>query len=243
MEDEQKFKKRRITVLIIVIILAILSVTAVLFWNRGSEVYNPNENTLLDHEDGTIFYQAEELYTAIDQNDTVLRAIESDVLLFAHSTRPEFKDPDVLVGFTFDKKSKKEDNTTTFTGHFYGVEDKIQIRLTAHGRGVYTLSITNLEDGTNIDDSLGMNGKRNAFIQTLPIQKAHYSIRYQLPNDRVVVSFYDGYSAIDVDEAAELIRKGMGSAENEDVIYSLNRIGIVSLEQVRQNLVTPLPQP
>jgi len=242
--DKGQTTTRRRLIIGTAAVLALLGFAGYALFGRGGDpAVDPNQDELLGLHDGTIFYRSVGLYSAIDENDDIFRAVEQDVILFARTTRPEFKNPDTKVSFTFDKNVKREDDTSVFTGNFYGLDDKIEIRLTAHGRGVFTLSITNLEDGANIDDQLSLNGKRNAYIRTLPIQKGFYSVRYQLPNDRIVVTFYDGYTEKDVNEVVASVSGGLGQAESEDVVYSLNRIGIVSLDQVRQNLVEPLPQP
>lgn len=254
MDDQSLLRRRRIVFGAVVLVIFALILMLILHFSGGGTqnngVINPNKDDFVGADDGAgdgknfaVFYKSGDLYAKIDHNDDVLTSIQEDVMLFARTTRAEFKDPTVLVGFTFDKGSKKKGEVYVYTGHFYGLDDKIEIRLTPHERGVYTLSITNLVDGANIDDKLSLNGKRNAYIKTLPIEKDRYSIRYQLPMDRIVVSFYDGYSIGDVNEAAASIEAGLGTTETKDVVYNLNRIGLVSLEAVRQNLVTPLPQP
>lgn len=233
---------------IVGIVFAILTVYVggVYVSSLGPDQINPNKDKLLSPDEGKKYaavYNISDLYTATDENDDVLRNIQTDLVTFARSTRPEFADADTLVGFTFDKKSGKEGETSVYSGYFYGLNDKIQVKLTPHGRGVYTLSITNLKDNTNVDDELSMNGKRNHYIVTLPIEKPNYSIRYQNKQDRILVSFYDGYTLQDVDEAVGSITAGLGEEADKNVAYNINRIGFVSLEKVRENLVNPIPTP
>ncbi len=237
--------KRNVLILFSGLIIASLVIWT-LFFNTSS-VVNPNKDKNLNPDDGisyAVLYDYAEVFSVIDENEDVLRSIQKDLLFFARSTRQEFSDNTVLVGFTFvdEDENYKQNETSFFTGYFYGLEDKIQVSLTPYGRGVYTLSITNLKDSTNIDDSLSMNGQRNRFIITLPIEKSFYSIRYQLTEDRIVVSFYDGYTQKDIDEVIATINSGFGENNLDDVVYSINRVGIVNLDQVGQNLITPLLQ-
>lgn len=243
MDRGQLLTKKRVIIgaTLLAVLLAVGAYT--IFGHSPNKAVDPSKDELLSLEDGTILYHAGNFYRSLGENDDTFSMAEKDIVFFGRTTRPEFKDPNTTVSFTFDKKISKQGNTSIFTGTYFGLDDKIEIRLTAHDRGVYTLSITNLKDKTNIDDQLSMNGKRNIFIRTLPVQKGHFSIRYQQPFDRIVVTFYDGYAAKDVDEATTMIRTALGNAESQDVVYTINRIGEVSLEQARQNLTTPLPQP
>lgn len=239
----QIFKTRAI--IITVGILLICAIFALIKFT-GSNVIDPNKDNLLEGAAGKNYaalYMISDVYEAVGQNDDVFHQVEKDMLTFARVTRPEFANPESLVGFTFDKAFTKEGDATIYTGHYYSVPDKIEVRLTSHGRGVYTLSITNTVDQTNIDDSLQMNGKRNELIASLPIEKGDYSIRYQLTDDRIVVTFYDGYTSEDVDAATKVIRDNLGDETVGDVVYSINRIGIVSIGTVRDNLKNPLPKP
>lgn len=236
--------KRFLVTLGIVTLLGIVIFLVSVLGSNGA--VNPNRDKNLTAEEGRDFaalYQHGELYNAVEGNEDVMSQIRADIMTFARVTRSEFSDKETLVGFTFDKKSSKDGDAYVYTGHYYGPKDKIQITLTPYGRGVYTLSITNLVDSTNIDEYLSMNGKRNQFIRNLPVENDYYSVRYQLPYDRVVVSFYDGYTSANVDEVTNLITEALGGTNSGDVVYSINRIGIVSLEQVRQNLVNPMPLP
>ncbi len=239
----QKLLRNRWVILGLGLLIGLLFIVIL---SRGGPVIDPSKNTDLNLGDGkttAMLFKFNELYDAIDQNDDVLELVSKDVLLFARTTRSELNNPETLVGFTFEEGVRKDGENSIFTGHYYGVDDKMQIILTPHGRGVYSLSITNLEDGTNIDNYLKMNGKQNKYLQTLPIEKNNYSIAYQLTEDRIVVSFYDGYTSADIDEVVRSLTEGLGSDSKTTVIYSINRIGIVSLDAVRQNLVTPLPKP
>lgn len=236
---------RRIWITLVVIATLCLGAWAISSLSQRGAI-NPNKDSALTAGEGRDYaalYQHSEVYEAVDKNEDVLSYIRFDMMTFARTTRPEFANRETLVGFTFDKKFEKDGETFVFTGQYYGVRDKIQVKLAPQGRGVYTLSITNLGDGTNIDDSLSMNGKRNRFIKTLPKEEGRYSIRYQLTHDRIVVSFYDGYTNQDVDEVVTTLVEGLGDEVNNNVVYSINRIGIVPIEKVRENLVNPLPLP
>lgn len=212
------------------------------FSSRGGGINNPNTDALLNPEAGKSYaalYEIDDLYQDIEQNDDVLESVQKDLLTFGRVTRPELSDGDSKVGFTF--KSREQDGDSfVYTGYYYGVGDKIEVRITPHGKGVYTMSVTNLADQTNIDGSLKMNGPRNAYIKTLPVESSRYSIRYFLGNDQIIASFYDGYTSRDIEAVVSSLTKGLGDNFSSDVIFSLNRHGTVTVEQLRQNLVTPI---
>lgn len=212
----------------------------------GAGTVDPNTDKNRTAEEGRDYaalYRQGGVFMAVDSSEPVMSQIRNNVLTFARTTRPEFASKDTLVGFTFDKKSTTNGDTSVFTGRYYGLRDKIEIKLTPNGRGIYTLSITNLKDNTNVDSQLSMNGKRNHYITTLPVEKQTYSIRYQNNYDRVLVTFYDGYAAQDVDEAVNAITEGLGEEADKNVMYNINRLGIVPLQTVRDNLINPLPRP
>lgn len=236
------FRNKKILLVIAALVLISVVLLQLVGGQQAINPYKDKNRTAEEGRDFAALYMQGELYKAVDANEDVMGQIRADLLTFARTTRPEFADKEALVGFTFDKNFNKEDDTYIFTGRYYGLKDNIQVKLTPHGRGVYTLSVTNLKDQANIDASLKMNGKRNQYITTLPVEKPFYSIRYQLTQDRIVVSFYDGYTSSDVNEAQEHITTGLGD-DTKDVVYSINRIGIVSFDKVRENLVNPLPIP
>lgn len=252
MEDKAFLRKKRI--LTIVVIAFVVGITVFVIFslaNKGDNAaMNPNQDPYLGLEDGTgdgitaaVLYNSENLYQTLGQNDDVLYILAEDMLLFARSTLTELSSPDTLVGFTFKDDVRQEGDTVIYNGVFFGADDEIEVSVTPRGRGVYTLSITNLNSEANIDSQLRLNGNRNTFIRTLPIEKGSYSIRYQVPQDKIIVTFYDGYDSQDVDEALTFVTNGLGSLDSPRIVYSINRIGIVSIEQVRQNLVTPIPLP
>lgn len=234
-------------ILALVLVLPFLGFMTFRTVNKESEVVNPADTINLETDSGSMpvrwLYRYSDLYEVLGNNPNVIEKVEKDIITFARETRSEFNDPETLVGFTFDKGYVKDGDSYVFTGHYYDLGDKIEIRVTPRGRGVYTLSITNLRDGVNIDEQLAMNGRRNKYIQSLPINETYFSIRYLLGEDKVVVSFYEGYSNTDIDKATSSLVNGLGATNGDDVIYSLNRIGIVSLDQIRQNLISPIPTP
>lgn len=235
-------------VLLFLAIMGSLLLVGLLVFNRpgSSSAVNPATDKDRSAEEGTDYaalYKHGELYNAVENNDLVLQQIKKDLLLFARSTRSEFANTKTLVGFTILKQLPKEGEASVFTGRFYGVGDEIRVAVTPHGRGVYTLSITNLADQTNIDEYLGLNGKRNRFIKTLPLQKGRYSIRHQLSEDRIVVTFYDGYTAAEVDEVVSILQEALGDEYVNDVVFSINRKGIFPLEVVRLNITNPISEP
>lgn len=234
---------RLVTVLLILVVL--LGLGLLIFREvTSTSVVNPSEDRLRTPDEGVAraaLYKQGDLYKAVEENEYVMDQIRLDLLTFARSTRPEFVDTETLVGFTFNEGFETQGATLVFTGYYYGVSDKIEIKLTPHGRGVYTLSITNLKDQTNIDEELRLNGKRNEFIVSLPVEKDFYSVRYQLPEDRVVVSFYQGYGTKDVDAVAKLVTDALGDTQSNDVVYVLNGKGAYSLDRIKDNLKNPIP--
>ncbi|MGH7158312.1 MAG: hypothetical protein ACREGD_04590 [Candidatus Saccharimonadales bacterium] len=251
MEEENSLARRRALVIGLGALFILGIIIFVVILNRGQDAaVDPNKDEFVGLEEGTgdgktsaVLYNSGDLYAALEENDDILAVVAKDMLLFARTTQLELGDANVLVGFTFSKDFKKDGDTFVYTGYFYGVDDKIEVRLTPHGRGVYTLSVTDLQDGANIDGQLNLNGTRNAYIQTLPIEEGTYSIRYQVPLDRIVVTFYDGYTNEDVDKAVASIAGGLGETGSLGVVYTINRLGVVSIDQVRQNLITPIPLP
>lgn len=212
----------------------------------GNQVVNPNTDSNRSAEEGKDFaalYRHGEIFNAVGADEDIMSQIRSDILTFARVTRPEFADRDTLVGFTFDKKTNKEKGVHVYTGYYYDLDNRIEIRLTPRGSGVYTLSITNLEDKTNIDDFLRMNGPRNAFIRSLPIETGAYSVRYLIKGDKVVASFQPGYTAADLSEVEKLLTDNLGDNYEDDVVFSLNRIGSMTIDALRDNLVNPVPIP
>ena len=230
--------------LAVLIAAALLILGAFIYFSYGKvSVVNPNTDGNLEGEAGITYaalYKHEDLYKFIGENEEVLRNIQEDVAYFARTTRQEFSNPESLIGFTVTKDLGKEGSDAAYIGRFYGVSDEFKLTLTSHGRGVFTLSIVNQKDQTNIDEFLSMNGARNRYIQSLPIEQGNYSIRYQLVEDRIVVSFYDGYTSQDVDAAVASLTEGLGPNYAEEAVFAVNKIGILGLDGVRQNLVTPI---
>jgi len=240
--EPQRIKIDR-KILLVAFAVALLMVGLLIYTNRGDAgVVNPYSDRDIEGDMGkrfAIIYEFADLYEAIGQNEQVLRNIQEDLLLFARTTRPELNVKDSLVSFTVSKQLNKEGETSVFLGKYYGVDDDIRLAIEPQGRGVFTLSVTNLVDQTNLDKFLRMNGPRNKYISELPLQSGSYSIRYQLVEDRIVVSFYDGYTNQDIDMVIESLSAGLGPNYVDETVFSINRIGIVGLDGVRQNLANP----
>lgn len=223
-----------------VIIILVISGT------RGTRVINPAKNVLDKNPQAGIsyalVYNQGELFKIIDNNDDTLRRIQEDLVTFARLTRPELKAPTSRVGFTFDKNFKKNNSNYTFTGHYYSVKDLMQITVTKYGKGIVKLSITNTKDGTNRDSSLNLNGPKNNLLTKLPIEQDSFSIRYSNEEDKIIVSFYKGYTNQDIENAISILKKEYGKDYNEtNFIFNLNGIGNFTLQEVRNNLIKPIP--
>lgn len=227
-------------------IVALMFLIGVAGWIlvRGPSVVDPKSVLELEGDAGysTIrwLFRYDDVFEVVGRNENVMQNIESDIINFARKTRPEFSDAQVLVGFTFNSKHIEESGTFIFTGYYYDLKDEIEVRLTPHGHGVFTLSITNLKDGTNIDNDLGMNGRRNEYIRKLPINKTFYSIRYLLGNDRIAVTFYEGYTSKDIEDVVLSLDSDLGRHDGDDISFTINAVGTVGLEQVKQNLIQPI---
>lgn len=204
-------------------------------FGHQTRIQDPNKDDLLDPDEGYSYaalYEHGELYETTDGNDDVMRLIQTDFVTFARNAIPELGDPSRRVGFTFIERAEKQGESTVFKGRYYGSSDDVEIKLTNHGRGVYTMSMSNLITGKNVDELLQLNGRRNEFIKKLPINETYYSIRYQLVENRIVVSFYDGYSKKDVVAVETLLNNDLGS--RRDIVFSINRVGIVDFNEVER---------
>jgi hypothetical protein len=214
------------------------------FFLSGPKVVNPAKNNLdVNPEAGksyALLYNQGELYQNIKNNEDNLRRIQEDLAIFARTTRPEFANQEVLLGFTFEDGFTRSDNTFKHFGHFYGLGDRIELSVTVLERGIITLSLTNTEDGTNIDDSLQLNGEVNELLTKLPITDDFYSIRYFNSQDEIVVGFFLGYSLEDVEEVEKILAENL---ENEyktaNIVYSITSRGIFTLEEVKEFANSP----
>lgn len=242
MQPENSKKNQNIMLAIAGAVLLMLFLF-VSFGSRGSNIFNPYTDKNLEGDMGKTFsvlYGSGDLYKLVGENDEILRNIQEDLFTFAKTTRPEFTQADSLVAFTITKQLDKEGDGSVFIGQYYGVKDDIKLIVTPEDKGVYILSITNQNDQTNIDEFLGMNGPRTRYIASLPVQKSGYSIRYQLVEDRVVATFYAGYTAQDVSEVEQALKAGLGENFETETAFSINGLGIFDLGSVKQNLITPL---
>lgn len=225
-----------VTVLALVVIVVLTSGTNVIDPSKANHSDDPRAG-----KDYALLYNHGKLYGVIDSSSSVLRSIQNDLALFARTTRPEFKNPESLIGFTFDKKFKTEGSKNSFTGHYYSVDDSITVDVYKLRKGIIRLSITNRKDSTNIDEQLSLNGPKNRLLAQLPIDKDYYSIRYFNSQDKVIVTFYEGYTRQDLDTAVELLKKEYGDKfQATDFTFSLNGKGIFSLQEVTDNLTHPI---
>ena len=223
----------------------IILVGFLIFTSLGTKVQDPSKNKLEDDpragRDYAILYQQGNLYDFIDESDSNLMLIQKDLVTFIRETDPKFKDDEKLIGFTFDKRFDKKDKEAFFTGYFYSLKDKIQLKVNLLGNGVIRLSVTNLKTKANVDKKLNLNGVKNTLLDTLPVDKDYYSVRYLNSTDEVVVTFYEGYSQQDIDGALGILKKAYGqSFKEDDFTYNINGLGIFTLDQVVQNLEQPI---
>lgn len=220
---------------ILVILGVIISLTFLFIASRTDQVVNPNNDKELSAEEGRDYaalYRQGSIYSIVDGNEDVMSQIRKDILTFARVTRNEFRDKNILIGFTFDKKTDMDGGAHIYTGRYYGLKDRIRIKLTPEGSGVYTISIVNTSDNTNIDENLLLNGKRNRYVKVLPIEGTYYSIRYQLTMDRIVVTFYEDYTRADVEAVKKSVTEALGEVTHQDVIYTINAKGIFSIQEI-----------
>jgi len=205
---------------------------------------NPADNTLDDDPEAglsyALLYNQGDLYNNIQQNDDNLRLIQEDLTLFARSTLSELSEPDVLIGFTLDNDFTQDDTLFKHTGRFYGVDDKIELLLSVLDRGVITLSITNTEDNTNIDNSLQLNGAVNNLIKQLPIEEDFYSIRYFNSRDEIVVGFFLGYSSDDVTVVENIFKESLDKDfETANIVFSVTSVGTMTLQEIKEFQSSP----
>lgn len=225
------------SIALIVIAIVLIFIIFRIFFN-GTGAINPNTNRLDTNPSAgleyAILFNQGELYKQINSDDATLELIGSDLALFAKATRPEFSDKKILIGFTFSDKTEIKDDTAIYNGYYYGVPDKIMVAVTTYEAGYTTLSITNTNDDTNIDESLNLNGPKNRLIVRLPIESTNYSMRYFKSDDKVVAAFYKGYDSEDVDEVIGTLKEAYGDEYREsDTIFNINAVGIFSVDEVR----------
>src|SRR5688572_1921383 len=155
MHDKSLARRRFLTIgLIVALVLGIIVLIVLSLSSQNEDgAIDPNKDALIDEHEGTgdgkttaVLYNSGNLYKALGENDDILKTVSKDLLLFARTTQPELKDTNTLIGFTFAKDVAQKDNTSTYTGQFYGSDHKIKVILTSHGSGVYTLSVTDLQN-------------------------------------------------------------------------------------------------
>jgi len=210
----------------------------------GLNVVDPASNKLdADSNAGktySLLYGQGALYENILNNDSNLSVIQEDLALFARTTRPEFTDQDVLLGFTFEDSFTQSENMFTHYGYFYGLKDRIELKVTVMDRGIITLSITNTEDDTNIDDSLQLNGVVNELLVKLPINEDFYAIRYLNSQDEIVVGFFLGYTLEDVKKVEAILTSSLDDEyKTANIVYSVNSVGIFTLEGLKKFATSP----
>jgi hypothetical protein len=238
------FSTRNKKILAIAGVLLFSVFVVLLITNQRTNVIDPSTNTLDENpvagKEYALLYNQGALYVTIREDEDNLRLIQEDLAKFARNTLPELSDPNTLLGFTFNDGFEEAGNVYTFTGKFYSVEDTIQLVVTTLDQGAIKLSITNKDDGQNIDDFLNLNGAKNEFIETLPIESDYYSIRYLKSQDKIVAAFYKGYLDEDVDKVVEILKQAFGNEYNESTfIFNINGVGIFSLKEVREYVDNP----
>jgi hypothetical protein len=233
----KKFMSKYLKIIAPICMAAVLGL--IVFLAAGmSSVENPANNVLDDNPNAgktyALLYNQGQLYENIKSNDQNLELIQEDLALFARATRPEFADKNILLGFTFDDDFEQNDDTFTHTGKFYGLNDKIKLTVTVLEGGVLTLSITNEEDGTNIDNRLGLNGADNKFITSLPVETDRYSLRYFNSENSILVVFYLGYTLDDVSEVEKILIENLGENYSDNTVtFNVNSVGRFSLQGVK----------
>lgn len=229
-------KKSKITLVIVLIVL--LGLLLVIRTASKPEVINPSTNVLDENPraglDYALLYNDREIYASIDGDDDNLSRIQADLAVFARAKIPELQDTGSLIGFTFESGYTKDDNIYTFYGYYYSSTAKIKVAVTVYETGAISLSILNTEDMSSVDTSLNLNGFKNQLIVKLPIESDYYSIRFLKSDDKIVASFYKGYSLADVDAVVKILNEAYeGAFDAGDVIFNINAVGNFSLEEVR----------
>jgi len=241
--SDEVFKKY-LKLLTVVGGLLIVCIAVYFLFFSGVNVVNPADNVLDDDPEAgksyALLYEQGDLFENINENEDNLGLIQEDLALFARTTRPEFTSEDILLGFTLEDDFSEDGSTYTHNGYFYGLDDRIRLIVDVLDGGVITLSITNTDDNTNIDDSLQLNGEVNELIRKLPIETDFYSLRYYNDLNKILAVFYLGYSEQDIAEVESILLENLGeNYDEEEVVFSINSIGRSDQERIRQFVNDP----
>ena len=208
--------------------LAILLILANDTIRRGSD--NASEFTPTDSP--AVLVNGEELYTQIDDGYQ-FDNLRKDLATYGRSTIDKYKSGNVTeVVFEITNDSTKDGDDISFEGKYEESGDLIGVELTKLPNSRLKLSITNRATGTNINNSLSSNTKRNQFAATLPIDKDDYSIEFYVPSESFVIKLYDPETE---GNARQIIITGLGTSDLSGEAISVVPLGDFS----DRNPVTP----
>ena len=234
----ESFKENKTLLVLPGFLLFILIVIAIVSSSNnnssGAEKVSPDSSAFLIYKNNN--YSA----TNINASDSLL---QDDIAFFARKNFNAY-DPKKQPSVTFNiaGRPKQNGDTTSFTGSYQKVKNRIQVTVTKLKNRRIKSSIKDTKTGANIDSLLPSNNKTNLFILSLPITTPTYSIFYSLETNKVTINL-NSYSPSDKQVALTRIAAAVGAdyitSGNINVYYASSPPGITEhVDYIRDSVIS-----
>lgn len=236
---KELLKNRKVTVSVLVTVLFIIFLIT-----KASSFspLNPAKDKLNEDVDGgkkyALVYKFGDFLKLANNNSDILPSLKKDLNTYARKVFPDYyENESVLCGFTFEKGYKTSGDQYIFKGRYYGVGGTLTLTVKKIPYNLVRVLIRD-EDNYQIDDELILSGAVNKFIDKLPIEKDDYSVRYSKNDGKVLVAFYTGYTAADVEEVEKLMQDNFGSnyLNQPSIEFIVSGVGQFPLPQIKDDI-------